>query len=206
VTTAAAVTQAERTARSDRALVRAAIKLIAERGYERTTLAAIGEAAGYSRGLVTQRFGSKEGLLWEVVERMLRNWGSTRLRPRVGDAVGVEALRLTIDAYLEAVAGYPDAVRALYALLFEAMGPVPALRPEFEKLHRQLRRDLVAWIEKGQSSGSVRTDVDPGAEAALFLGTIRGVTLQWLLDPVSVDIERVLRHYARTLEERLRRS
>lgn len=199
-----ASTQAERTARSDRALIEAAIELIAERGYERTTLAAIGEAAGYSRGLVTQRFGSKEGLLWEVVERMLHYWGGHQLRPRVGERVGVDALQLTIDAYLEAVAASPDGVRALYALLFEAMGPVPALRPRFEELHRHLRRDLTRWIRAGQEEGSVRADIDAMTEATLFLATVRGVTLQWLLDPGSVRIEAALQEYARSLDRSLR--
>jgi AcrR family transcriptional regulator len=200
-----APTQAERTARSDRALIRAAIDLIAERGYERTTLAAIGEAAGYSRGLVSQRFGSKEGLLWEVVERMLHSWGAHSLRPRVGGSVGVDALQQAVEAYLDAVAESPNGVRALYALLFEAMGPVPALRPKFEQLHKHLRRDLAGWIRAGQSDGSVRPDADPMTEATLFLATIRGVTLQWLLDPASVRIDSVLRAYARTLDRSLRR-
>ena len=68
-------TQAERVATSDRALIDAAIELIAERGYDRSTLAAIGEQAGYSRGLVTQRSGNKENLLREDRQ-------STRLNPR----------------------------------------------------------------------------------------------------------------------------
>lgn len=197
------LTQAERTARSDRAMIRAAIDLIAERGYERTTLAAIGEAAGYSRGLVTQRFGSKDGLLWEVVERMLHSWGVHSLAPRVEGAVGVEALQRTLDAYRESVRQSPNGVRALYALLFEAMGPLPALRPKFEALHRDLRRNLVGVIRAGQAEGTVRADVDAGREAVLFLGTMRGVTLQWLLDPTTVKIDAVLREYGATLPRTL---
>jgi len=44
-------------------LLDAAADLIAEGGYEAMTLAAVGERAGYSRGLVTARFGSKDQLL-----------------------------------------------------------------------------------------------------------------------------------------------
>ena len=56
------LTQAERTAISDRAMLDAAIELVLEHGTEKTTLAMIGEKAGYSRGLATYRFGSKAGL------------------------------------------------------------------------------------------------------------------------------------------------
>src|SRR5213079_3307001 len=56
-------TQAERTALSEKLILRAAIKLIARQGYSRTTLAEIGKEAGYSGGLVSHRFGSKQDRL-----------------------------------------------------------------------------------------------------------------------------------------------
>jgi hypothetical protein len=62
-------TQRERTAESTRRLLDAAIELIAEKGFERTTAMEIGERAGYSRSMVRARYGSKEALL----ESVLRN-------------------------------------------------------------------------------------------------------------------------------------
>jgi AcrR family transcriptional regulator len=196
-------TQAERVEASDRALLDAAITLIAERGYDRTTLAAIGEVAGYSRGLVTQRFGSKEGLLWAVVKEMLAVWSAQAVRPRVGDRVGVDALRATLDVYLDAVSRRPQNIRAYYALLREADGPVSAVRDHIVKIHRDERVAITAWIADGQRAGVVRADVDPRAEAVLFLGVLRGVTMQWLLDPKRVDIVAALTQYGATLDRTL---
>ena len=127
-------TQAERVAASDRALIGAAIELIAERGYDRTTLAAIGEKAGYSRGLVTQRFGNKENLLWEIIKQILGSWNTNSLEPRVGEMVGVRALQTILAAYLDACEKSPTRIRAYYALLREADGPVPALRETIQRL------------------------------------------------------------------------
>src|ERR1043165_2062786 len=76
--------QAQRTALSEDRLLGAALLLISERGYDRTTLQAIGDAAGYSRGLVSHRFGSKEGLLWALLERMFGHWDADSLRPALG--------------------------------------------------------------------------------------------------------------------------
>jgi AcrR family transcriptional regulator len=196
-------TQAERVEASDRALIAAAIALIAERGYDRTTLAAIGETAGYSRGLVTQRFGSKEGLLWAVMRQLLGVWSAQALRPRVGERVGIEALRATLDVYLDAVSERPQNIRAYYALLREADGAVPAVRDHIVQIHRDEREAITAWIADGQRTGSVRDDVDPRAEAVLFLGVLRGVTTQWLLDPNHVDIVAALTQYGATLERTL---
>lgn len=55
-------TQAERVAESDHRLMEAAIRLVARVGYTHTTLESIGVEAGYSRGLVQHRFGSKDRL------------------------------------------------------------------------------------------------------------------------------------------------
>jgi len=47
------LTQAERTARAEACMIEAAIELLNTTGIQGTTLVAIGEKAGYSRGLVT---------------------------------------------------------------------------------------------------------------------------------------------------------
>jgi AcrR family transcriptional regulator len=190
-------TQAERVAASDRALLDAAIELIAERGYDRTTLALIGERAGYSRGLVTQRFGNKEQLLWAVIRQMLEQWSTHSFAERV-DKVGVPALQAILSAYLDACDRAPHRIRAYYALLREADGPVPAVRDTIKKLHAKERAHIAELIR----AGNVRSDVDPDAEATAFLGVMRGVTMQWLLDP-KVDLVGTLTQYGVSLERSL---
>ena len=196
-------TQAERVAASDRALIDAAVDLIAERGYERTTLALIGEKAGYSRGLVTQRFGNKENLLWAVMRQILDRWSTRAVEPRVADKVGVAALQTILAAYLDACDKSPKRIRAYYALLREADGPVPSIRETIKKLHVTERESIAAYIRAGQRDGSVRRDVDPDAEATAFLGVMRGVTMQWLLDPKAVDLVGTLTQYGVSLERTL---
>ena len=61
--------QAERSAQSDKKMFEAAIELINERGTAKTTLKDIGEHAGYSRGLASYRFGSKDGLWMELFDK-----------------------------------------------------------------------------------------------------------------------------------------
>ncbi|MEY2397736.1 MAG: hypothetical protein QOJ00_910 [Actinomycetota bacterium] len=196
-------TQAERVEASDRALIDAAIALIAERGYDRTTLAAIGERAGYSRGLVTQRFGNKENLLWAILRQILGRWSTHAMQPRVAEQVGVPALQTILAAYLDACDKGPDRIRAYYALLREADGPVPAIRNTIQRLHAGERKSIAELIRAGQAAGDVRADVDPDAEATVFLGVMRGVTMQWLLHPKAVDILGALTQYGASLNSSL---
>src|ERR1700752_4083509 len=71
-------------------LLDAAAELISEGGYERMTMAAIGKRAGYSHGLVTARFGSKEGLLWALVDRMVNEWRAESLWPSIENQSSIE--------------------------------------------------------------------------------------------------------------------
>ncbi len=78
------------------------------------------------------------------------------MRPRVGDRVGIDALRATLDVYLDVVSRRPQNIRAYYALLREADGPVPGgPRSHREDPSRRTRRHH-RWLADGQRLDLVR--------------------------------------------------
>ena len=179
--------QAERVAESDRKMFAAALRLIGERGYRGTSLAAIGEEAGYSRGLVHERFGSKEGLLWALVKSMLRTWQQESAATGHVGHQGFEALDDILDNHRRAVEE-DRGIRAFYALMFEALGPTPELAKEFRTLHARFRSDIERTLRAGIDAGTMHADIDAPAQAAILLGTLRGIAFQWLLDPTGFSI------------------
>src|SRR2546423_1737224 len=110
----------EQSARSRKALVEAATTLFAERGYGETSVQAIGERAGVSRGSIFWHFGSKEGLLWAVVERAFEAWETEVLVPDVGEATGIQAMRRALAAHRRFLTERAEALRLFYVLVFEA--------------------------------------------------------------------------------------
>ena len=176
------------------------MKLIAQRGYSGTSLAAIGEEAGYSRGLVNERFGSKDGLLWVLVRNMMRAY-RREVRENQGSVAGVERLCNMLDNHRRAIERQVP-IRALYALMFEALGPIPQLLPEFQRLHDGFRADIEKTLREGMAAGLIRNDIQPAAQAALLLGTLRGLAFQWLLDSQAFDLDAA---YAE-LKQNLRRN
>ena len=173
---------------STRRLLDAAADLIAEVGYDRATLAAIGERAGYSHGLVTRRFVTKDNLLASLLERMTFEWEQTVLRPAVSGLVGIEALEVVIDAIQGSVRVSPREMRALYTLMFEALKQIPSLREHIVALHRGFASDVSRQVRHGIEMGVVRPDVDPESTARLFVATLRGSAYLWLLDPERFDL------------------
>jgi AcrR family transcriptional regulator len=179
--------QQERSERSTNALLDAAAELIVEGGFASLTFAAIGERAGYSRGLVTARFGSKEGLVEELIERIVTTWNHRNVLPRTIGKPGLDGVVVLLDAIRSQAETDPRGLRVLYALIFEALGPDEELRTRFAKFHDTLRADFAGLIKTGQRDGSVRPGLDPASEAVLIVGGLRGIAYQWLLDPDHFD-------------------
>jgi AcrR family transcriptional regulator len=182
-------TQAERTATAHRRMIRAAIRLIARQGYTKTTLAEVGREAGYTGGLVSHHFGSKQGLLRELVDRIAVRFYGDQIQPATQGRSGLEALLATADTYLNELIVREDRMRALYVLMGEALGPVPEVNEVFAELNRGFRETARGLIQDGMDRGEIRADLDPEAEAGLFVGMLRGASLQWMADPGCFDLD-----------------
>jgi AcrR family transcriptional regulator len=174
--------QVERTTLSDRRLKAAAVGLIVERGIAGATLAAIGERAGYSRGLTTHRFGSKAGLLAYVHDTVATEW-IARVKGAVGPRVGIEALECVIGALQSFIADVPDEIRAMYLLRYGSIDAGSEYRANVAKVHRAQRRDVQTWIERGQEDGSIGGRVKASLAAELFCAALDGLLYRWLVNP-----------------------
>jgi TetR/AcrR family transcriptional repressor of bet genes len=116
--------------------------VMAERGYEKATIAAIAEAAGLTPGLVHYHFGSKHEILISLVQRLAEGWRAQ------AEVVGVrrprERLAALIDASLALGAGAsPGAVACWVALGVEAVQ-----QPEVRELYAAAVREATATLEQ----------------------------------------------------------
>lgn len=196
--------QRERSERSTKRLLDAAGEILVEGGYTAMTLAAVGARAGYSRGLVSARFGSKDRLLEALIDRITTGWSHRNVLPRTEGKPGRQRLVILLDAIRVQAERDPRALRVLYALMFEALGPVPELREKFIELHVAMREDIARMVRLGLRDGSVTAGVSPKREGELVVAGLRGIAYQWSLDPVGFAPAPALRYLTSTVEERLR--
>jgi AcrR family transcriptional regulator len=186
--------QQQRSDTSTRRLLESAGELIAENGYAGTTLAAVGERAGYSRGIVTIKFGSKAAMLAAVVDRITSGWSHKRWLPEIKDKNGLDGFLALIDAICDEFKRDTKGVKLLYALMFEAVQNNGELRQQFVDFHRSMRADLGEILRRGIKDGSVRPDVVVDDEAAAVVSGLRGIGYQWILDPEGFDAVPALNH------------
>jgi len=180
---------------SDKRLLDAGLRLVAQKGAVGATLADIGVAAGFSRSLPLERFGSKLQFLVALVDRTeqwFNQWAFANLQGKEG----LDGLTARIEAHLGSATASWDATSALFLLYFESLTVVPELRPRVAAVGQAYRLALRDLIRQGQERGEIRADVDPDVEATALFGAIRGTIAQWLFEPKTIDLERVARALA----------
>jgi AcrR family transcriptional regulator len=176
------LTQRERTAESTRRLLDAAIELIAEKGFERTTAMEIGERAGYSRSMVRARYGSKEALL----ESVLRNeYEPLMLSRKVDGKNGLERGVAVLSRACVAAVEQPALLRAFFTVCFETVGPVRHLRPWMMHWLSRVEAEVGSALLQGVGDGSVGTHVNPDVEARRVIAYGLGIGFRWVLEPAG---------------------
>lgn len=209
-------THKERRAESDKRMIEAAMALFAEKGYQKTTLIQIGDKAGCTGTLVSNRFGSKEGILRAVLAHILSRFvtdtekyqveteklerilatapedislKSNVARTAKGKSTSsTQQLKDFIRTYLEDVVTAESRIRALHVLMGEALAALPEIRDEIIKVNVLFRARVAAYIRAGVESGEFREDVDVEASSMLIVGLLRGVTTQALMEREAIDL------------------
>jgi AcrR family transcriptional regulator len=180
--------------------MRAAMKLVARKGSSRTTIAEIGESSGYTQGLVGARFRSKAELMHALTAQMQADFYKATFRLLDGRR-GLGALLIFAENYLRVGMSIPK--NALYVLIGEALGPVGEIRPEIVAADQKCRAIIQKFLEEGIHDGQIRRDVDPPASAAIVLGLLRGVVMQWLINNQAFAFEVVWRELEATISRAL---
>lgn len=193
--------QAERRDQSERLLVEATLRVVAEQGVSAATFEEIGRAAGYSRGLATQRFGSKRGLTEAVIAYVHREREAILEADHVAEMPAFEAIARYMDSHMHGLRAEKEG-RAYFMLLAAAVADGTPLRDLFSGSHERVRGWLRAQVERGQASGEISRAVDADA-AALMIGSLMlGMSIQWLVDPAT-DLEPIKAQAIATLRRSL---
>lgn len=170
-------------------MLRAAARLFAERGVSGTSLADVGIAAGYSRGLPVERFGSKLGLITALLDSM-DAWFQSHTARRLGGATGMQAVRLRMEAHLGSVERDIISTAALYSIYTESLFAMSELQPHVAAVTGRWRDGLATNLREARRAGEIGRRVDCAAEARFLLSAMRGLVIQYLLDRSARDFAR----------------
>ena len=168
-------------------MLRAALEVIADRGYADTRIADVAERTGISPALVIYYFKTKDQLLTEAIRYLENAWyadGQRRMAELPTAAARIE--EIVAMSCLPEADTEPHSSWALW-LDFWALA---ARNPEVAGLRPQGRRAVAghdrSLVRSGQEAGEFR-DVDPDNFAILLCSLLDGLAIQIALDDPVVD-------------------
>lgn len=154
--------------RSRQAILDAAERLFAERGYEAATMSEIGSTAGLSAGTPAYFFRSKEELYRAVLARAFDETSALIRAWHLGESDFEQAMRDAVGSYLDFLAAHPNFLRLVIRDALEGGRFLQGL-PE----HLAAIGEAMPRLVMEQQRGHLREGIDP---AHLLLS---GISLCW---------------------------
>jgi TetR/AcrR family fatty acid metabolism transcriptional regulator len=178
-----------------RAILHAAVRVFAEKGYEGCRIADIAKRAGVAYGLVYHYFRSKEELLEQVLAEQWSVFIDALERIVAGPAAAPDQLAAMCDFAVDVFRKSPDVVRVV---LLEVARTPNALRSGSTRQAFEDAVNIIAGvIRRGQERGEIRESADPMITAAGVLGamemSLTGLVLGVVGASSDEDVERVKR-------------
>jgi len=171
-------------------IVRAALEVIAERGYRGASLAAVAERVGLTQQGLLHHFPTKEALLVAVLEER-DQW----------DAVPDTRWRVDLlTSLVEYNAMRPGIIQTFSALLGESVTEGHPAREYFTERYTRVRESMAAVLRTAYGD-RLPNGLTPERTAPLLVAVMDGLQYQWLLDPEAVDMPGAFRDFLRLLGE-----
>jgi TetR/AcrR family transcriptional regulator, fatty acid metabolism regulator protein len=176
-----------------RAIVHAAVKVFAEKGYHGCRIADVARQAGVAYGLVYHYFKNKDALLESVFAEQWTIFINALQAIADGPGSAPDQIRGVCHFAVDVFRTAPAAVRVL---LLEVARTPNAFRAGSTRQTFERAISIVAGIvRRGQERGEVKRDVEPALAAAGILGalelTLTGMVAGLLGAVSEEDVERV---------------
>lgn len=162
----------------------AAAHIFSIKGYMNCSLDQVGEEAGLSKGAVYWHFSSKQDLFLAVLERNYEQ--QLRMLPNLMERIVTsENPVLTITGWLESEFKCLESgdVRSMLFLDFLVSVRDIQIRERLQKLHANLIDNVAKLFQTLQQKGYLADDVDPRSAALMVDVLLKGVLVEWNLEP-----------------------
>ncbi|MDJ0786333.1 MAG: TetR/AcrR family transcriptional regulator [Myxococcota bacterium] len=187
----AATAQGER---NRRAILEAATTLFASQGVAATGIDAVCKRAGVAKTALYWHFGSKEGLLAQVVESVGSSWVEEIRKSAFLADDPAERLDRLIESWRALLEEQPHLLRLFLVVLLERSESAET-RDALKRVWAQAERALIEGIET--SIGAPLPGLDQLAHTMLML--LYGMLVKSLLEPEPVDLEPFFEEFRHTV-------
>ena len=169
--------QKQRKEESEEKLFKALIQIINSDGVMAATCQRIGDQAGVSRGLATQRLGRRDIMFARLVDRLTQAQYDRLEAEGVNTLAPGDALRRYIDIHFEDIQHDPG-YQAYFVMVAAAIAADPTLRDCVTQAEKFVQDILESHIRRGQQDGAFDRSIDPQSHAGNIGSTLLGAAIQ----------------------------
>jgi TetR/AcrR family transcriptional regulator, fatty acid metabolism regulator protein len=160
------------------AIMRAATRLFAQRGFFNAQVADVAKAAGVAAGTVYLYFRSKDDLLVSLFERTMRDAIAEGREALAGASCPRERLKRIARLHLTRLGRDRDLAVVFQVELRQSTKFMERFSSSYFREYLGLIREAV---EAGQASGLFRKDVNATAAAKILFGALDEMATNWML-------------------------
>ncbi len=160
-----------------RLILRAAIRVFAEKGYHTCRVQDVASEAGVAYGLVYHYFSSKEELLETIFRRTWTRMLEAVQEVELSGAPAREQLAQVAHIVLSAWQADPDLVR----VLVREVARSPQLQQEIDEIQHAFAA-LERIVAQGQETGELRQDLNPRLAAWILYGSLEEILTGWVFE------------------------
>ncbi|WP_139979623.1 TetR/AcrR family transcriptional regulator [Nocardioides litoris] len=157
-------------------VLRRAIALFNERGYDATSVADLARDLGISKSAVFHHVSSKEDLLAAALDEALDGLSAAidaAAEHAEDDATAYQRLRATVEESVRILAAHLPAV----TLLLRVRGNSPVEQDALRR-RRVIDEKLAVLVREAVAAGDLRADLDPEVISRLLFGTVNSL-VEW---------------------------
>jgi TetR/AcrR family fatty acid metabolism transcriptional regulator len=168
------------------AILRAGIKVFAEKGYFNSKVADVARAAGIADGTVYLYFKSKDEILHSIFDEAMEKFIAEGKRELAKVASPVDRLKKVAELHLKRLGDDRD-----LAIVFqvELRGSTKFMQQFSAAGFHEYLEVIKKTVEEGQKAGMFRTDIKAVVCAKILYGALDEMVTNWILSKKAYPLE-----------------
>ena len=182
------------------AIIRAASRAVARKGYAQVSLRDVAEGAGVPKSLLHYYFKDKNQLMEALLRFLNRRYVKIIERVARLPLSTSEKLERGFEEFQKFTAREPKWMLILLDLLVQAVHR-PESKKEAYSLYEEVTGIIVGVLRKEKEAGGARGEIDEAVMSSLIVATLIGLGVLFILDKQATDFSLAYSYFQQMLEE-----
>ncbi len=178
-------------------IIHCAMRVFAQKGFAKTKMADVAEAAKIGKGTIYEYFRSKDEIFNFVFEHFMDSMETTIAKAIFKLTDPVEKIEKIFSAWAEIVASHQlEFIEIMLDFWAEAIRKKDSAELEIirlDKVYDDFRKMIQSILDEGVRMGKFKK-IDTFYTASLLIGALDGIMLQWILEKDVFDIGQAIEH------------